>query len=569
MANTERGPGRGAGGGGFLPAFLRGYRPEWLGHDLLAGLMLAAIAVPEQIATSRLAGMPPESGFYAFIAGAIGFALVGGSRVMSVGADSTIAPIFAAGLAMAATAGGAQAYPALAAAFAVLVGLILVAAGLARAGWLADLLSVPVTTGVLAGISAHIAVGQLPAILGVPGGGGTIPARLATLAVGLAGANPWTLAIGGFVLAASLGAERARLRLPGPLIALAAAALAAGGFHLQARGVAVLGPLAAHLPMPAPPSVTELRDLEALVPLALIVAMVCMMQTAAVARAFPPEGDTPENAGRDFAGVGAGCILSGLAGSFAVNVSPPRTAVVVESGGRSQLASLIAAGVIGVVLAFARGLLSTVPQAALAGVLLFIAARLLRIGEIVRIARQGGTEIWLVVASATLVVVLPIDTGMLLAVVLSVLHSVYVLARPESEELARVPGTTVWWPPQPGEAAEHVPGVLVFAPAAPLNFTNADHICEELGRRLDAAPAPVRLVVIEASGVTDVDYTGARIAGKALARLRARGIDVALARLAAERAQAGAARTGLLAAFGSGRVFRTVEDAVRALGPRP
>ena len=155
----------------------------------------------------------------------------------------------------------------------------------------------------------------------------------------------------------------------------------------------------------------------------------------------------------------------------------------------------------------------------------------------IRIERQSGREILLVAASGALVVALPIETGMLLAIVLSFVHSLYAVARPYCAELARVPGSTVWWPPSRDENSEHVPGVLVFAPAAPLTFTNAEYISDEITTALAAAPVPVKLLVIEASGMIDIDYTGSQILQQTIAGLRSRSIEVAIARLSDERAQ--------------------------------
>jgi MFS superfamily sulfate permease-like transporter len=207
--------------------------------------------------------------------------------------------------------------------------------------------------------------------------------------------------------------------------------------------------------------------------------------------------------------------------------------------------------------------LAFVPQAALAGILLAVAMRLVRTVEMVRIARCGGIEIALVALSAVLVIALPIETGMLGAIVLSLLHSVAMVARPPCVELARAPGTTVWWPPH-GEAGEHVPGVLVFAPGGPLNFTSAAFVRNRL-REAIAHGGVLRLVVIEASGVSEIDYTGSVILQDVIANLRSQGTEVALARLSGERAQLQAERSGLLAALGAGHVFHTVEEAVRTI----
>jgi SulP family sulfate permease len=558
-------------GGRLAPSFLlfaslQGFRISWLPRDMVAGVMLAAIAIPVQLATARLAGMAPETGLYAFAAGSLAFAVFGANRFMSVGADSTTAPIFAGGLAALAAAATPH-YTELAGTLAVFVGAILVLAGLLRAGWLADLLSIPVTTGFLAGISVHIIVGQLPAIFGVPDTDGHVLVRLVHILARLDDANPYAIAIGLAVFATTIGAERVSARIPGALIGLVAAGLAVATFHLEDRGVTVLGTISASLPTLAVPSPGGAHDLTHLVPLALVIAMVCMMQIAAVVRAFPSEAGNSENVSRDFAGVGAGCMFAGLIGAFVVDASPPRTAVVAESGGRSQIASIVGVAVIAAVLLLAAGALAFVPHAALAGVLVFIGLRIVRVRDIARIYRHGSYEFLLLVASAMLVVLLPIETGMLLAVVLSLLHSLYIFSRPPSGPLLRVPGTTLWCPRSHDVVGEHVAGVLVFAPEAPLNFVNAEHIRNEMRQALSTAPEPVKLLVIDANAVYDIDYTGSQVLQQIVADLHKQHTDVAIARLPAESAQREAERTGLLDSIGPNRVFTSVEQAVHALWP--
>jgi MFS superfamily sulfate permease-like transporter len=215
----------------------------------------------------------------------------------------------------------------------------------------------------------------------------------------------------------------------------------------------------------------------------------------------------------------------------------------------------------------ASGLMAYVPHAALSGILVYIALKIFRVGEMISIYRRSESEILLVAASGALVVALPIETGMLLAIVLSFVHSLYTVARPYCAVLARVPGSTVWWPPGRDEKSEHVPGVIVFATAAPLTFTNAQYISDRIMAALATAPAPVKLLVIEASGMIDIDYTGSQILQQTIAELRSRSIDVAIARLSDTPAQEEASRTGLMAALGSDRVFKSVEEAVRRIGP--
>jgi len=545
---------------------LRGWRPDWLSRDLVAGLMLAAIAIPGQLATARLAGMPPETGLYAFAAGSIAFAAFGANRFMSVAADSTIAPIFAGGLASIAL-GSNLGYAQLASLLALMVGTVLVAVGLLRAGWLATLLSVPVTTGFLAGIAVHIVVGELPTLLGVPGEAGHVLMRLVHALQQIPHANPYALALGLGVLATTMACSRISARIPGALIGLVAAGVAVALFHLQSRGVSLLGALSVPLPRIEAPAWPGIGGFSRLLQLALVVAMVCIMQTAAVASTFPSDDDRPDDVSRDFAAVGAGSLLAGLVGSFAVDASPPSTAIVRESGGRSQVAALAAVALVVLLAALASGLMAYVPHAALSGILVYIALRIFRVDQMRQIQRRGGSEILLVLASAALVVLLPIETGMLLAIVMSFVHSLYVVARPSCVELARVPGSTVWWPPAPGAPGEHLAGVLVVAPGAPLNFTNAEHICAYIGAAIARQRQPVRLLVIEATGIIDIDYTGSQRMRRMVGDLAKDGTTVAIARLSAGRAQAQAQRTGLIDTIGADRVFMSVEDAVRKLAP--
>src|SRR5450756_177714 len=250
MVNTSGSPDPNpAGTGHAWPVFrsLNGYRIQFFSHDLFAGLTLAAIAIPEQMATAGLGGFSPQIGFFAFLAGSLAFAAFGSSRFLSCGADSTITPIFAGGLAVLAAAGSPE-YQLLAAALALMVGLLLVAAGIFRLGWIADLLSIPVTIGFLAGISVHILISQLPGILGVAAPEGPMLQRLATLISDLNQTNPFTLVIGFGVLAITAISERIDARLPGALIGLAVASAGVMLLGLESRGVTVLGAVSVALP---------------------------------------------------------------------------------------------------------------------------------------------------------------------------------------------------------------------------------------------------------------------------------------------------------------------------------
>ncbi len=543
---------------------LAGYRLGFVSHDLVAGLTLAAIAIPEQMATARLGGFAPAIGFYAFAAGAFAFAAFGGSRFLSCGADSTVTPIFAGGLAALAASGATGLGP-LAVALALMVGLVLVLGGVFRLGWIADLLSVPVTTGFLAGIAAHILISQLPEIVGVPAPSGTMLQKLAAIAGELGAANPYTLGIGLGVFAVILISERADARIPGALIGLVAASAAVVVLGLEARGVAVIGTLAVAKPALALPAVSPNQALH-LVPLALIVAVVVMVQTAATTRSFPSDAGVPPDVDRDFVGVGAGSLLAAVLGAFPVNSSPPRTAIVAETGGRSQFASLIAAAIVMALLWFGAALLRHVPLAALGGVLLFVAQRIVRLRDIAAVFRQSFGEFLLILATAAAIIVLPIEQGVAIGIVLSLLHGIFTVTRARVVVFERVPGTTIWWPSSPHAPGEQEGHALVVGFQAPLSFLNAydfRHDCEQL---LQACAEKPRLLVIESTGIVEIDFTAARILREVIENCRADGIDVALARLESVRAQEAVARFGIATLLGDDHLTRSVEEAVRTLG---
>ena len=540
---------------------LQHYSASFVSHDLVAGLTLVAIAIPEQLATARLGGFSPQIGFFAFLAGSLAFALFGSNRFLSSGADSTITPIFAGGLALLATSGSPD-YAALAGVLALMVGLVLVIGGIFRLGWIADLLSIPVTVGFLAGISVHILISQMPAILGLPTPAGPMLQRLATLAEQLPQANLFTLAIGLAVLALVTLSERIDVRIPGALIGLIGAAIAVIFLNLESRGVAVLGDIPGTLPKLVIPDIAITRWLQ-LVPLALIIAVIVMVQTAATTRSFVSEKNQPPDVDRDFIGVGVGSLFSGLIGGFPVNASPPRTALVAETGGKSQLAVLIAAAIILGLLAFGGSLLRHVPQAALGGVLLFVAMRIIRVNQIRAISRQSLGELLLVAATAAAIIVLPIEQGVAIGIALSLLHGIWSNTRARVTVFERVPGTTIWWPSNPHILGETEPNVLVAGFQAPLSFLNAYHFRRDVLGLVQSSAAPLRLIVLEATGIVEIDFTAAQILSDTINACRADGVAFAIARLESDRAREAIERFGIDDLLETRQQFHSVEEAIR------
>jgi SulP family sulfate permease len=542
---------------------LQGYTATSLPADLIAGLTLAAIAIPEQMATSKLGDFAPEIGFFAFMAGSVGFAIFGANRFLSCGSDSTITPIFAGGLALLASTGTPD-YQALAGALALLVGLMLMGGGVFKLGGIANLLSLPVTVGFLAGISVHIIVSQLPGVLGLPTPRGPTLERIAVLARHLTEANIYTVAIGFGVLAVVAISERISARIPGALIALVAATLLTIAGHLEAKGVDVVGAVSGKWPTPSLPVVAP-EQWAKLVPLSFLIAIVVMVQTAATTRSFLSDPDRPADVDHDFLGVGAGSFLAGLFGAFPVNASPPRTGIVAETGGRSQLSSLIAAGIVLLLLAFGATLLAHVPNAALGGVLLFVALRIVRLAQIARVYRQSRGEFLLIAATAAAIVVLPIEQGVALGIGLSLLHGIWSTTRTHLVLFERVAGTTVWWPSHPRIAGETIDDIAVVAFQAPLSFLNAATFRADMQGILQAK-AP-RLLVLEAGGIPEIDFTAAQALLDLFKSCGERRVIFAVARLESLRAQAAFERFGLYEALPRDHVFHSVDEAVRKLAP--
>ncbi|HWF78906.1 MAG TPA: SulP family inorganic anion transporter [Caulobacteraceae bacterium] len=535
-----------------------------IGVDLAAGLTLAAIAVPEQMATARLAGLPPQVGLFAFVAATVGFAIFGANRVLSAGADSTIAPIFAGSLGGLAAAGTPH-YAELAAVLALLVGVMVAVAGMVRMGWVADLLSKPVLTGFMAGIALHIVLSQAPAALGLPEESGNVYHRLGQLAGAVAHTNGTAAAIAFGVLAITMGAERISPRVPGALIALAGATIAAVAFGLARHGLPVLGALPTGLPKPVWPRLHP-ESLVPLVGLTGVVGLVVMVQTAAVTRSFNA-GDADPDVDRDYVGVGAASVLAGVFGAFPVNASPPRTAAVSEAGGRSQVGGLAAAAAVLLLAAFGGSLLADAPTAALAGVLFFVAQRIFKLRDFVHLARRAPAEFGLASVTAVMIVLLPIQTGVAIGIFLSLVHGVFTITRARLIPFEHVSGTTVWWPTTPDRLGEATGDVLVVGFQAPLSFLNAFTFRRDVEMAIAAKGRRPKLLVLEASSIVEVDFTAAEVLIDAIRKARSEGVEFAMARLESVRAQAALERFGVMDVLGPHHIFHSVQEAIAALDP--
>jgi sulfate permease, SulP family len=545
----------------FFPS-LRGYKPAFARADAFAAVALLAIALPEQLATSQLAGMPPITAFYAFIAATLLFVVLGSNPRMSVGADSTIAPLFAVGVAHLAATGSAR-YVDLVGILAVMTGAMVALVGLLRLGWIAEFLSAPIITGFLAGVAVVIVVHQLPDLLGLPSSTGSTFHRVGSAAQQLGHTNGWALGIGVVTIAVVVAAEHVDRRLPGALVALIACTVVVAVLDLPSHGVAVLGSFAHGTPRLGLHGLSW-STLGSIAPIAAVVALVIVSQSAATSRAFADQAGHKVDVGRDFLGVGAGNMAAGLFGAFPVNASPPRTAAVASAGGRTQAVGLGAAVALALVIPVAF-LLKDVPLALLAGVLIYVATRIFHGRQLVDIARFDPFELGLAVITLLTVALIGVEQGIGVAVGLAVLDRTRLSARPQLHVLGRIPGTTSWAPLTSADDVTEVPGVLVVLFATPLWYANSGRFHTQLNEALAYEEETPKLVVLDAIGMSDIDYTGSRALGEVLDRLDQDHIAFAVARAGAHLRQ-GLARCRLLDRISDDSFFASVDEAVSALG---
>jgi sulfate permease, SulP family len=491
------------------------------------------------------------------------FALLGSNPQLSVGADSTIAPLFAAGVARVAVSGSTH-YVDLVSILAVMVGVIVVLVSVLQLGWIAEFLSAPIVSGFLSGVAVIIVIHQLPELLGIPATSGNNEHRIGYVVAHLGQVNGWTLVIGLGVLVLMVVSARVDRRIPGALIALVGSTALVGVLGLESHGVAVLGTIATGAPNVGLTGLSW-SVLGSLAPLAGVVALVVVTQTAATSRAFADQGGYDVDAGRDFLAVGAGSVAAGLVGSFPVDASPPRTGAVATAGGRTQAGPLLAALAVTLFIPFAD-VLRDVPLATLAAILIYVAARIFARAELAAIAHFDRFEFALAAVTLVAVVFIGVEQGIAIAVGLAILDRIRLSSRPQLHVLGRVPGTTSWTPLDRGVDAQQLPCVLAVLFATPLWYANAVHFREEVGAALRTAGGDTRVLVLDTVGMTDIDFTGCRALGRVLDACERDGITVGVARTG-ERARRAFRRSGLASRIGEDRFYATVDEAVSALAP--
>ncbi len=491
-----------------------GLTRENLLGELVAGITLLALAIPEQLATAQLASVPAFTAMIAFIAATLVFVVVGANPILSIGADSTIAPLFAVALLHLAL-GNSAAYLALVAACAVVTGIMVVAVGVLKLGWLADFLSLPIIAGFMSGIGVIIMIHQLPQVLGVVSRGSSVWSRLSALSHQLNHANSWTVLLALGTLLLMMIGEHWRPRLPLALVAVLGATLVCATLSLSHHGVVELGSVVVGAPS------WRLRwfsvhEWGAIVTTALTLVVVIVSQSAATSRTVADEIGVAQNLDRDFVGIGVANIVAGLAGAMPVNASPARTMIVSLAGGRTKMVALVA-GLGALVLVPLARFVHAIPLAALAGVLLFVAGRLIKVATLRAIARTSRAELLVALTCALGVIILGVQIGLAVAVGLAILLRTWHSSRPRMVELGRRHATTSWEPLTTHDV-DRVAHVLAVLFGESLYFANVGAFRRELYRLL-AQHHATRHVVIDAVAIADLDYTG-------LAMLRAVADDL-------------------------------------------
>jgi sulfate permease, SulP family len=540
---------------------LRSYERSWLRGDVLAGVTVAAYLIPQVMAYAEVAGLPPVVGLWAVMGPLFVYALIGSSRQLSVGPESTTALMTA--LVVAPLAGGDPArYAALAAALALIVGGLCLLAWLARLGFLADLLSHPVLAGYMAGIAVFMIVSQLTKITGVPVDGESLVSDVGSFLSGLDRMHLPTLVMSAAVLAFLLFGAWLWPKAPVPLVGMLLAAGVVAAFSLQDRGIRVVGEIPAGLPTPGLPGLA-LEELTALLLPAVGVTIVAYSDNVITARAFAIRNGYHVDANQELLALGTANLSAGVLRGFPVSSSASRTVIADALGNKSQLYSLVALGAVLATLLVGRTVLAAFPSAALGAIVVYAALRLIEVSEFRRIGAFRRSELVLALATTAAVLLLGVLYGVLAAVGLSILNLLRRVARPHDGVLGYVPGLAGMHDIDDYPDATLVPGLVVYRYDAPLFFANAENFRQRALAAVDASPTPVEWFMLNAEANVEVDITAIDTVEELRAELDRRGIVFAMARVKQDM-RADLAAAGLVERVGDDRIFPTLPTAVQA-----
>lgn len=507
------------------------YRAAWLRRDIVAGLVLSALLVPQGMAYAQLAGLPPITGLYTSVLCLFGYAVFGPSRILVLGPDSALGSMIAATIIPIVGSGGdPERAIELASLLALMVGAIMIIAGVARLGFVADLLSKPTQIGYMNGLALTILFGQLPKLCGfsVSGDGFIDEARGFFDGLSSGKAVPAAVAVGLGSLAVILIIGRLLPRVPGVLVAVVLAIAASGILGLGDHDVALVGTLPQGLPPFTIPA--HASDVPLLVAGAFGIALVALTDTISTASSFAARTGQEVNGDGEMIGIGAANVAAGLFQGFPVSTSGSRTAVAEQAGAKTQLTGVVGAGAILLMLAFVPGLLRSLPQPTLAAVVIAASLSLADLAGTRRLWRQRRVEFSLSIVAFVGVVLLGVLAGIAVAVALSIFNVFRRAWWPYQTTLGRVPELPGLHDRRTHPAAERIPGLVIFRFDAPLFFANARTFRDQI-RQLAAADPRPRWILIAAEPITDVDTTAADMLLELDEQLNAEGISLAFAEL--------------------------------------
>ncbi len=543
--------------------WFRGIRPitrSRVVQDAIAGVQLAALSIPQALGYTKIAGTPVVTGFYTLLLPPLGFAAFGSSRYLVVAADSATAAILAGGLAALAPLASPR-YVALASLVALMTAALLLLARLLKLGFLADFLSQTVLVGFLTGVGFQVGIAVLGEMLGIPVHSRSTVFQLAEVVRGLPKLHPLTLLVSAGVVFLIFAFHRLAPRIPGPLIAVVGAIVASALFHLSSRGVQVIGPVTGGLPGLGLPRVSW-HDAAVLIPLAASCVVVIVAQSAATARVYAMRHHQTLDENADLAGLVLANVAAGFSGTFVVNGSPTQTEMVESSGGRSQIAQMTMAVVVGIALLLLTRPLEDLPRCALGAIVFVIAVRLVDLRGLREILRESPGEYAVALMTACVVVLVGVEQGIILAMVVSLLRVVRHSYHPHTGVLVQTDaGGWQTLPVLPGTVTE--PGMAIYRFGAPLFYANANRFSEEVSRLVLGEDSGVRWVIVDSEAMTNIDYSAAGVVRDLYRDLSDRGIVLAFARVHPALA-ADLDRHRVTEAIGPSHVFSRLHDALAA-----
>jgi SulP family sulfate permease len=530
-------------------------------RDVFAGVRLASINIPQVLGYARIAGMPVVTGLFTVLLPLVAFAIFGSSRHLVVAADSATAAIVSSSLSHMAAPASAH-YITLVSTIALLTAGLLLLARIFKLGFLADFLSRTVLVGFLTGVGLQVGISMLSDMFGISVSSHYSLAKLWEIVRGLPHTQLATLELSALVVACILLGSRFAPRLPLSLFAVVLTIAASRAFHFAERGIAVIGPIPGGLPSLALPSVT-LGELLALLPVAASCFVMIIAQSAATARGFAARYHERADENADILGLSAANFAAAVSGTFVVNGSPTQTATADSAGARSQIAQLVLAGVVLIVLLALTGPLQYLPRCILAAIVFTIAIGMIDVSRLRDIRRESPGEFYLAVVTAVTVVALGVEQGILLAIALSLFRHVRHSYRPHTMMLA--PDANDRWslvPAAPGKVTE--PGLIVYRFGADLFYANVDFFTCEVRSLVEHAPTPVRWFIVDAGAITDIDYSAAQSIHDLLEELSRRKVCMIFGR-ASPYLRADMDRHRITAVVGESHIFSTLHEAVASV----